>query len=323
MELVRVPLTTACALLVATLALRGTPQPSIELASDHGGHLFGARLSASGPVLAAIDTTRGCQDRDSPCAAVLRIDRIAGDRVVDEARIVLEEAPYQGRIPEVAIDGDTAVTYYPWGQLDVFERAGAWTHTQRISLFYDCYTDPYFSAAHLAEGLLVVETPDASCILERHDGRWVFFQQILHKTWDITAVADHRMFMTKGASVIEFRREHEWVGHTVVSDAGRELRNIAVSDRWIVVADRHTISVYDRARDHALVTTFEARATDYLSADDNTIVAGGAGTQMWHFDGTAWSGSIALSELGTAPNAVADLVWVGEPGAGHVHGYAH
>jgi len=314
---------------VALFARSGDRKPVITLEGETSGPLLGAAFAADGPVLAVIDGSPECTEPRAPCRAILRIERVAGNGVVQEGRFVLDR---REDLPKVALRGELAATYHPRGLLEVYKRrASTWTRVARLEAPRAC-TNFAWASVHLGTDFIVLDTPDTACIFVARRDSWILEQKISHPSDVFPAVADDVLFLVSADGVVAYQRSRgTWKGTQVVRSASSRMRSIAVSERWLVIAEQNgdRVEVYDRQRGYAAHATLPSRYAWSVSVTADTLVVTGFGSRAWRFDGTTWSDQTNLEHWersGSGGNAIGTKIWIGDPAvdrgqSGYIRGY--
>lgn len=325
------PLLLPCATALA-LATAWTRPPSRTLESEGGLPQFGMVMASDGALLAAPDL-----DRDDNKRAFLRIERVEGNRVVQEARLSIGDVFF---LPSIALHGNILMATHDLGELWIYERRGTrWHETQRLSLGEECRA--YFlDALTLGEDVAVVATAERWCVLERRGSAWQIATTFERAYGALLAISGKRVLVSDGGTIYQCTHEREgWKRATIAkAPKGTWYSRLAASDRWMLVEDdRGMLYIHDlddRARLH---TKLPGRPEDRRWIDIGARVlatSGEKGGRAWTLVDNRWKdagpldGTITRGQAWDHRAAVGDHVWIGDPDVksftepGRVHFFA-
>jgi hypothetical protein len=304
----------ACAA-VALVAIVATRPATQRLESEGGLPQFGMAMTADGLLLAAPDLEAGNKQR-----VVLRIERVAGDRIVSEARLSIGDVFF---VPNVALHRNVLIATHDMRELWIFERRGTeWLETQRLVLGTECHAYP-LDALTLGEDIAVVASADRYCVLERRGSRWEIATTIERKYASSVAISRKRVLLGDFDTIYQITHERDGWKRSAIAKAPKKkwYPRLAASDRWMVVEDDDGMlyihDLDDRARLHTKITGRREDRTWIDIGPRILATAGKKGGHTWTFVNGRWKDGGLLDGIATRGVehrvAVGDHVWIGDP----------
>jgi hypothetical protein len=306
--------------------------------------VFGYDVSASGARVVVGDFL-DCEASGS-CNGSIRILRVAGKRLVEEAKLYGDSLYGYG---VVAIHGNLVATTSE-RVVHVYERAGTWKLAARIP-FTTCHDDDEPRYLALAADTLVVASYDDACVWQRMAGQWRMTSRLTDEWIASQPVIDGGVIAIGSASgLLLFKRGASGFEPT----EGIELENptgVAIANGRLAVESGEVVHVFDVSQATPReIAKLHAQSSDEevgysfgneLALDDETIAArADDGVHIYRRSGATWkpAGIIPVrfsrhhDRFGITLALGDGVLWIGDPntqrdddnpppGTGYVHGY--